>query len=183
MSAVVIAGNTSGTITLDAPNVAGTTVLTLPTTNGTVLTSASSLTASQLPAGSVLQVVNATTSTLSSTSSTSFVATNLTASITPTSSANKILIIVNGIGWASAINVYAYYTIARGTTVLSSGNTGLARFYNNDGAVPISMSWLDSPATTSSTSYTVYFKRGASGTANFVDTTDTGVITLMEIKA
>jgi hypothetical protein len=38
MSSVVIAGNTSGTITLDAPNVAGTTVLTLPTANGTVLT-------------------------------------------------------------------------------------------------------------------------------------------------
>jgi hypothetical protein len=42
MSSVVIAGNTSGTITLDAPNVAGTTVLTLPTANGTVLTTASS---------------------------------------------------------------------------------------------------------------------------------------------
>jgi hypothetical protein len=38
MSSVIIAGNTSGTITLDAPNVAGTTVLTLPTSNGTVLT-------------------------------------------------------------------------------------------------------------------------------------------------
>jgi uncharacterized protein (AIM24 family) len=36
MSSVVIAGNTSGTITLDAPNVAGTTVLTLPTTSGTI---------------------------------------------------------------------------------------------------------------------------------------------------
>jgi hypothetical protein len=40
MSSVIIAGNTSGTITLDAPNVAGTTTLTLPTTSGTVLTSA-----------------------------------------------------------------------------------------------------------------------------------------------
>ena len=43
MSSVVIAGNTSGTITLDAPNVAGTTVLTLPTANGTILTTASTL--------------------------------------------------------------------------------------------------------------------------------------------
>jgi hypothetical protein len=41
MSAVVIAGNTSGTITLDAPNVAGTTTLTLPTTSGTVITTGS----------------------------------------------------------------------------------------------------------------------------------------------
>lgn len=36
MSSVVIAGNTSGTVTLDAPNVAGTTVLTLPTTTSTL---------------------------------------------------------------------------------------------------------------------------------------------------
>jgi len=41
MSSVVISGNTSGTITLDAPAVAGTTVLTLPATSGTVLTTAS----------------------------------------------------------------------------------------------------------------------------------------------
>ncbi len=47
MSSVIIAGNTSGTITLDAPNVAGTTTLTLPTTSGTVLTSVSP--ASDLP--------------------------------------------------------------------------------------------------------------------------------------
>ncbi len=47
MSSVIIAGNTSGTITLDAPNVAGTTVLTLPATSGTVLTSVSP--ASSLP--------------------------------------------------------------------------------------------------------------------------------------
>jgi hypothetical protein len=42
MSSVVIAGNTSGTITLDAPNVAGTTVLTLPTSNGTIVSANSS---------------------------------------------------------------------------------------------------------------------------------------------
>lgn len=37
MSAIVIAGDTSGTITLQAPAVAGSTVLTLPTTNTTLL--------------------------------------------------------------------------------------------------------------------------------------------------
>jgi hypothetical protein len=37
MSSVVISGNTSGTITLDAPAVAGTTTLTLPATSGTVM--------------------------------------------------------------------------------------------------------------------------------------------------
>lgn len=42
MSAITIAGDTSGSITLDAPAVAGTTVLTLPATSGTVLTQNSS---------------------------------------------------------------------------------------------------------------------------------------------
>lgn len=47
MSAVVINGDTSGSITLQAPAVAGTNTLTLPANTGTVLTSASS--ASDLP--------------------------------------------------------------------------------------------------------------------------------------
>jgi len=38
MSSVVIAGDTSGTVTLAAPSVAGTTTLTLPATSGTVTT-------------------------------------------------------------------------------------------------------------------------------------------------
>lgn len=41
MASVVISGDTSGTVTLQAPGVAGNTTLTLPTANGTVLTTAS----------------------------------------------------------------------------------------------------------------------------------------------
>jgi hypothetical protein len=37
MASIVVAGGTSGTVTLAAPLVAGTTTLTLPTTNGTVV--------------------------------------------------------------------------------------------------------------------------------------------------
>jgi hypothetical protein len=47
MSSVVISGNTSGTITLDAPAVAGTTTLTLPATSGTVLASGTAVTVAQ----------------------------------------------------------------------------------------------------------------------------------------
>lgn len=50
MSSVVIAGDTSGTVTLAAPAVAGTTTLTLPTTSGTVLTSANAFSAGTGPA-------------------------------------------------------------------------------------------------------------------------------------
>lgn len=61
MSAVVIAGDTSGSITLDAPAVAGTTVLTLPATTGTITTTANfdkSLATSgyqRLPSGLIIQ--------------------------------------------------------------------------------------------------------------------------------
>jgi len=41
MSSVVISGDTSGAVTLQAPAVSGTTVLTLPATSGTVITTAS----------------------------------------------------------------------------------------------------------------------------------------------
>jgi hypothetical protein len=56
MASVVIAGNTSGTVTLDAPAVAGTTVLTLPAVSGTVLTSSSAT----VPAGSINQAAMGT---------------------------------------------------------------------------------------------------------------------------
>jgi hypothetical protein len=38
MSSVVIAGNTSGTVTLQAPAVSGSTILTLPAVSGTIVT-------------------------------------------------------------------------------------------------------------------------------------------------
>jgi hypothetical protein len=47
------------------------------------------------PAGAVIQVVNAISTTQVSTTSTSYVDTGLTASITPTSASSKILVIVN----------------------------------------------------------------------------------------
>ena len=42
MSKLVLSGDTSGSVTLDAPAVSGTTTLTLPTTSGTVIASDSS---------------------------------------------------------------------------------------------------------------------------------------------
>jgi len=54
MSSVVIAGDTSGTVTLQAPAVAGTTVLSLPSTSGTLVTTAggTATTATNLASGS-----------------------------------------------------------------------------------------------------------------------------------
>jgi hypothetical protein len=62
MSSVVISGNTSGTITLDAPAVAGTTVLTLPATNGTIITTGSTFAGT----GPAFSAYLSTTQTISS---------------------------------------------------------------------------------------------------------------------
>lgn len=62
MSSVVIAGDTSGTVTLAAPAVAGTTTLTLPSTSGTVLTSANTFGAGTGPAFSAYLSSNQTIS-------------------------------------------------------------------------------------------------------------------------
>ena len=66
MSSVVIAGNTSGTVTLAAPDVAGTTTLTLPTTNGTLVTTASgqALTSPTITGTATLNGVNMTPYTM-----------------------------------------------------------------------------------------------------------------------
>jgi hypothetical protein len=68
MSSVIIAGNTSGTITLDAPAVAGTTTLTLPTTSGTVVTSANISSYVPSSAGGATTVSQGTSLTLTSAS-------------------------------------------------------------------------------------------------------------------
>ena len=77
---IVLVGSTSGSVTLQEPAVAGTTVLDLPAVSGTLITTASSgqsIPKAALPTGSVLQVVNATYSTTTSTTSGSFVDTGL----------------------------------------------------------------------------------------------------------
>lgn len=183
MSSVIIAGNTSGTITLDAPNVAGTTTLTLPTANGTVLTSASSVANSQLSAGHVLQVVNATYSVLVSTTGTTYIDTGLSASITPSSASNKVLVIVHQseCGCSSA-NIGLALRLLRDSTSIIVIGPAIAYGPANANA-SISTAYLDSPATTSSVTYKTQFKlNSATGTAVVQSDTATSTITLMEIK-
>jgi hypothetical protein len=189
MASLVVSGDTSGAITLSAPAVAGTNTLTIPASTGTLITTASSgqsIPKAALPTGSVLQVVSATINASFSTSSTTFVATTLSASITPTSSSSKVLILVNGVALSSNTLYQCVQTIFRNSTNLGSA-TGFT-FVNLTQDTNTSMSFLDSPATTSSTSYTVYIRtNNASGTAYFGDTiggvNQTSVITLLEIAA
>ena len=125
---------------------------------------------STLPAGSVLQVVSATDTTNRTTSSSSYVtgSNTLSVSITPSSTSNKIFIITNFIAYLNS-PTEGFFTIYRGATNLS-GAPGMATLYvqaSGQITTPISMSYLDSPNTTSATTYQVYLKASGGGTINF----------------
>lgn len=186
MSSVVIAGNTSGTITLDAPNVAGSTVLTLPTTSGTIVTT------NTMPTGSVLQVVQTSYSTFTSSSSSSYADTGLSASITPSSSSNKILV------FASMIGVGKYNGNTRVGLMLVRNSTNIENFSTETAQTPwntttqldvgtTSAIVLDSPATTSSTTYKVQLASTGNVSFAFINNVNGSpeigcTLTLMEIK-
>jgi hypothetical protein len=187
MSKLVLNGDTSGSVTLDAPAVSGTTTLTLPTTSGTVLTSGTN---TNFPAGSVLQVVQATYSTIFTTASTSYVDTGLSASITPTKSSSKILVIINQMGYLrldTTAEQGGYANLVRGSTQITEilayqrmGATAAqyAPYFNG-------IVYLDSPNTTSSTTYKTQAKviSGASGTQITFNNGSTSTVTLLEIAA
>lgn len=180
MASIVVAGDTSGTVTLTAPLVAGTTTLTLPTVNGTVLTNASSVARSQLPAGSVLQIINGNV-TGNSTSSTTFVDSGLTASITPFFSTSRIFIIVSGI--CRPTNTRGGFALVRNSTTLFS----LQEANGTNAQTPYAFNFLDSPATTSSTTYKLQIACSSGGgtftiaDAGAVPVGNINYITLMEI--
>jgi hypothetical protein len=194
MSSVIIAGNTSGTITLDAPNVAGTTTLTLPTTSGTVITTGN------IPTGQIIQVVSTTkTDTFSSATVNAWTdITGLSVSITPSSSSNKIMILSSVQGLNNNSN--AYFRIVRDSTAVGVGTTAGSRssvsssnVYASGGNLMVgsSFQFLDSPSTTSSTTYKIQFITDIATTyinrtVNDTDALYTGrsqsTITVMEIK-
>ena len=131
--------------------------------------------------GKVLQVVTATDSTSRSTTSSSYVTASntLSASITPASASNKIFVMVTLSGYSTD---QTFYTIFRGATNLGSAtnDNAFVEFYiGADVRSSIAMSVLDSPSTTSSTTYQVYLKTNTTGRVNQNNTK--GSITLFEI--
>jgi hypothetical protein len=137
-------------------------------------------------AGEVIQVVSNSYSGDLSTSSTSYVATGYTATITPSSASNKILIFVNGgvsdydsgtpqihTKFYSNINSAGYNSITNQIESLK-----MPEVYTS----PHSMSYYYSPSTTSSTIIQPYFKSSSGDNVYFNRSFGTVTITLMEIK-
>jgi hypothetical protein len=101
--------------------------------------------------GKVLQVVQGTAVDYTSTSSTSFVETGLTVSITPSSASNKVLVICSGGSLFSPSGQTVFGTILKGSTNLG-GTNGFGQATGNIW-IGFSPSVLDSPNTTSSITY------------------------------
>jgi hypothetical protein len=175
---------------LNAPLTLTSPVLTTPnlgTPSAINLANATGLSRSALPTGSVLQVVYGSTTSGASSSTNTYVDTNLTASITPTSATSKILVLVNQNG-TSKENTGSVYMALK----LRRNSTDILQFAVTDGFSDASrVRWgstsacyLDSPATTSSTTYKTQFC--SLGNAAVVEVQNNGAastITLMEIAA
>ena len=134
--------------------------------------------------GKVLQTVMGTQTTAVSTTSGSYVTTGLTASITPSSSSNKILVSATLTVSNRATNGEMMCTLYRDSTnIITSGSQdGFNQNFNSGGRQDATAAcvFLDTPSSTSSTAYTVYIK-AQGGTAESMSEGTTGSIVLMEI--
>jgi len=151
-----------------------------------------------MPVGSVLQVVQASTSTETTIATTTYTDTTLTCSITPTSSTSKILVMINQqarmVGGSNpslagfklrllrgATNISDFGSGASNTVELTADNAGNARL-----ATYASVMYLDSPATTSATTYKTQasVNSGSGNSTSFQgSSTSVSIIPLMEIAA
>jgi hypothetical protein len=148
------AASGGGSFSLQAPSSsANNRVMTLPdTADGTILTTTNP------KAGNIIQVVQAVKTDTASFQSTSFAdITGLSASITPSSNSNKIL--VEATIYISTSNAVAIINFVRGSTNIgqpssSVTHTGTFFEYNeHQGMVTSAMTFLDSPSTTNATTY------------------------------
>jgi hypothetical protein len=130
--------------------------------------------------GKFTQIVQATYSTELTVTSTSYVTSNLSATITPTLNTSKVYAILTTSGSITSAN-YLYTTIFRGTVAGTNLATdAFARIYNSSAGSAIN--YLDSPATTSATTYTLGVKvNGGTGYLHLGNATS--VLTLIEVLA
>ena len=210
MASLIVAGDVSGTCTLQAPSAAGSTVLTLPViaadtlagiaatqtlTNKTlvapalgtpasgVLTNCTGVVAGALPAGSVLQVVSTTKTDTFSTASATFVdLTGMSVTITPRSTSSTIFVSYS-VNRGYSIALIPAWQILRGATAICIGDAASLRTRASSGAyvggsgdpvgsiMTTSMIFLDSPATTSATTYKLQIKSDAGGGTVYVNRT------------
>jgi hypothetical protein len=128
--------------------------------------------------GSVVQVVSVVkTDTFSMASTTYADITGLTATITPSSVNSKIFVIVNGYMGSATGAVAVRTQLVRGSTPISVGDTVANRISastegisdNINHMTPMSISFLDSPATSSAVTYKVQMQNTGGGGVTYLN--------------
>ena len=136
--------------------------------------------------GKVIQVVQANLNSSQSTTSTSFVSTTLSANITPLFSNSKILMLATGSWYYNTGSGGGFFTFFRNSTNLELTSTRGFLELNIPTATmgnAMTMSYIDSPATTSSTTYSVYWRVSGVNPLIFCVDGSTASLILMEIAA
>ena len=163
MSKIALTPNASGsgTFTIASPNSDTDRTLTLPDEAGTILTNASS------GLGKVLQVVQTVKTNTATHSGGTYASVGIDVSITPSSTSSKILLVyavAMGANTASANIDMRIYNSTTSTAVSTDPyftdrwpSDGQSAYYCHN----LNFTHLDSPNTTSSTSYTIQFKTNA----------------------
>lgn len=159
-------------------------------TTGQVLTVSGGVPTWAAPAGGgkVLQVVSTTYSTQASSSSSTYADTGLSLAITPSATSSKVLVLVSQGGIRksgdNSANRIGIRLVRSSTTLITYDGmlfNGVAQSFVS---VPYALSYLDSPSTTSSTTYKTQFA-SSGNTADVQVQVDgiTSTITLLEIGA
>ena len=135
MANFVIAGDTSGTVTLQAPAVSGTTTLTLPTTSGTILTTATGQTlTSPTITGAVVSSMASSVIT-SSTAQASTSGTSITFTGIP-SWVKRITVMFNGVSTSGTSNILVQ--VGAGSTATTGYNTNGGYIYSGGSGYTVS---------------------------------------------
>lgn len=137
--------------------------------------------------GRIVQIVQGTTSTVVSSSSSTYLDTGLTATITPKSASNKIIVLVSQAGLyrnpATSTNSLYIRLVKNGTFMydfayaLGYGDGQL--FY----PASASTAYVDSPASTSALTYKTQFRNETNSAVIRVQEGGTSIITLIEVSA
>ena len=171
------------------------TSISVDTATITTANISNQLTDANMASGSVLQVVQGTTSTTVTQTSTSFADTGLTASITRSSSSNKIFVMVNQGYRLHDATYYAGASIKllRGSTIIYYASSGTAEYYpyyespqgssNNVNVYNyFPLNYLDSPSTTSEITYKTQQRSYGGSSISTQNGGASSTIILMEIS-
>ena len=137
--------------------------------------------------GTIIQLISASDASNRTRASSSYGTLVLNATITPTNSSNKIICIYNGVIEVTdggRANLVLSRAISGGATTELNGGSSLTREQDTSNHnVGTSFTFVDSPSTTSATTYTLHGKTENGNTLTLVGTGSMSALILLEVVA